>query len=163
MIDVRNLILKGKFQVEHIRKGKIIDIYDFNNGIVDVGVNSLWDIMFGAGTQITSWFIGLIDNASPPSLLTTDTLAAHSGWVENTSYSGNRKAWNVAAAAARAKNSSSNSAFTINATVNIYGLFVCSLATGTGGTLWSTGAFPNGPVACVNADVLNCTYGVSGQ
>lgn len=160
------LLLEGRFRIRHIRADEVLADFEFNNGICDGGVNCLWDEFFGATvtiSQIATWYIGLIDNSPTPTLLNADTLASHTGWSENTAYTGTRKAWvNATSASARAKNSSSVSSFTMSGTATIFGLFICSATSGTSGYLWSTGAFPNGPIAVVSSDVLQCTYGVSG-
>jgi len=106
---MKKLILEGRFHVQHIRDKKIIADFEFKNGICDAGVNSMWDTFFGVTSpvsQVATWYIGLVDGATTPTFLAADTLASHTGWTENTNYSGNRKAWNnLTAASARAKNS----------------------------------------------------------
>lgn len=163
-----NLEFKGRFKVRHFRNEVLLAEYDVKNAVCDAGVNYLWDEFFGVTSpvsQIATWYIGLINNSPTPTLLNADTLASHTGWTEavpGTAYSGNRKAWNnLTAASSRAKNSASNSSFTMSTTISIYGLLLCSVATGTSGVLWSTGAFPNGVVDCVSSDVLQVTYGIS--
>ena len=55
--------LRGRFVVEHFRKGVKIGQYQFPNGICNEGKNKLLDIMFHGVTAITTWWLGLIDNS----------------------------------------------------------------------------------------------------
>lgn len=152
---------KGRFKVEHIRDGKVIGEYEFPNGIVDVGLNKLLGVMFNGVTPITTWYLGLIDNAGFSALAAGDTMSSHSGWTEATGYTGDRKEWTEGAAAARAITNSSTVDFAMTGTAVIKGVFLNSDATGTSGTLWATAAFAS-TVSVVNGDTLKVTYTVSG-
>jgi len=56
--------LKGKFQIEHRNDaGELIDTYDVPNGIVDEGLNHILNTQFHQGTQVATWYIGLVDNS----------------------------------------------------------------------------------------------------
>ena len=57
----QSLNLRGEFAVEHWRDGMLLQILTFKNGITDEGKDSIFDIMFDAQTQITLWYMGLID------------------------------------------------------------------------------------------------------
>ena len=152
---------KGKFIVEHFREGEKIGEYEFSNGIVDVGLNKILDVMFGAVTQITTWYIGLIDNSGFSALANGDTLASHGGWNEFTNYTGNRKSWGVGAAASRSITNGTTADFAITGTGTLKGIFVSNASSGTSGTLWSTAAF-GATVSVSNGDTLKVTYTVSG-
>ncbi len=158
---------KGRFKVEHVRDGKVIGEYAFNNGIVDVGLNHILETQFHSGTQITTWYIGLIDSADYSALADADTMSSHAGWVENEDYTAaNRPAWGAGTASGRQITNASTVDFAMNATVTIKGLFICGgtgTATkgGTTGTLWSTGLFGT-PVACNSGDTLKITYTIAG-
>ena len=158
---INDLKAKGKFIVEHFRDGKKIGEYEFLNGIVDQGLNKILDVMFGSVTQITTWYIGLIDNSGFSALANADTLASHAGWNEFTNYSGNRKSWGVGAAAARSITNGTTADFAITGTGTLKGIFVSNAASGTSGTLWSTAAFGS-TVSVTNGDTLKVTYTVSG-
>ena len=84
--------LKGRFVVEHWRKGERIDERQFDNGITNEGKNFLLNAMFDGGTQNTTWYLGLITNASYSALAATDTYAnigtGSNGWGESTVYTG---------------------------------------------------------------------------
>lgn len=152
---------KGRFKIEHIRDGKVIGTQEFPNGIVDVGLNKLLDVMFHGTSPITTWYLGLIDNAGFSALAAGDTMGSHSGWSENTDYSGNRKEWTEGAAATRAITNSATVDFSMTGSAVIKGVFLNSDATGTSGTLWATAAFAS-TVSVVNGDTLKVTYTVSG-
>ena len=157
---------KGRFVVEHLdRDGNLKAKYEFPNGIVDEGLNHILDTEFGGGAQVGTWYIGLIDNSGFSALSDADTLSSHSGWTEFTSYTESaRVEWVDDAAASRSKTNSSTANFSVNATGNVYGIFVSSnsvKSTGTTGTLWSTAAFSS-VVATANGDTLKVTYTVSG-
>ena len=158
---------KGKFKVQHVRDGKVIGEYDFDNGIVDVGLNHILESEFHSGTQITTWYVGLISNSPTPSLSNSDTMSSHAGWSESSDYSqANRPGWGAGTATSRQITNAVTVDFSMNATVTIYGLFICggsgaSTKGGTTGTLWSTGAFGT-TVACNSGDTLKITYTVAG-
>lgn len=153
---------RGRFKIDHFDKGgKLKGHYEVPNGIVDVGLNNILDVMFDGGSQDSSWYIGLVDNSGWTAFANADTMASHAGWTENTDYTGNRKAWNPDAAASRAMTNSTTVDFAINATVTLKGIFVNTDETGTAGTLWSTAAFASA-VSAVNGDTLKVTYTISG-
>jgi hypothetical protein len=158
------LAMRGRFLVEHLRDGQVIGQYSAPNGIVDVGLNHILETQFRSGTQVTSWFIGLIDNSGFSALSNSDTMSSHSGWSESTAYSNaNRPQWTPGAASGRQITNSTTVDFSINATATIKGIFVTSsnVKGGTSGTLWATAAFgANVPVQ--NGDTLKITYTVSG-
>ena len=158
------LLARGKFKAQHIRDGKVIGEYDFPNGIVDVGLNSILGIMFHADTQITTWYLGLIDNSGFSALANADTMSSHAGWNEFTTYSqANRPTWTPGAASGRSITNGTTVDFSITGSGTIKGIFVTSNNTkgGTTGTLWATAAFSSN-VSVVNGDTLKVTYTVSG-
>lgn len=143
------------------KQRRLVAQVDGHNGVTVVGKNYLLDVSFGSPTttQITTWYIGLINNTPTPTLAEADTLASHAGWAEWTSYTGTRKAWTAAAAANKIKGTTTVSTFTMNAAGTLYGIMVASVTSGTVGTLWSTGAF-NTTLAVVSTDDVKVTYGI---
>lgn len=135
---------------------------DFNNGITDVGIHFALDRLTNVGSpSALSWYAGLIDNTSFTGVADTDTMASHSGWIENVDYSESvRQTLNFSAAASRTISDSVS--FSINATVTIKGLFVNSDNTksGTTGTLFSTALFATAP-ALVSGNTLTANYSLS--
>ena len=156
------LMFRNPFIAQLVRKGRVIATTGGHNGVTIVGKNHMLDVVFGAAspvTQIDPWYIGLINQSPTPTLAEADTLSSHSGWSEFTSYSGNRQAWTDADASAKVKGTTTVSTFTISATGDVHGIFVCSVATGTSGVLWATGSF-DASLPVVSADELKITYGV---
>lgn len=155
---------KGRFTITHLRNGRVVGEYALPNGIVDVGLNHILETQFNGGTQVTVWYIGLIDNAGFTALANADTMASHAGWAESSAYDeATRPEWTAGAASGRAITNSTTVDFTVNATATIKGLFITSNNTkgGTTGTLWSTAAFGT-TVAVNDGDTLKVTYTVSG-
>ena len=158
--------LKGKFQVKHLDAvGNVKGEYEFPNGIVDEGLDSILDVQFHGASQIATWYIGLVDNSGWTAWADADTLSSHAGWAENTDYTeATRGEWTEDAASSRAITNSTTVDFSINASGNVKGIFVSSnsvKSTGNTGTLWSTAAFSS-VVAVSNGDTLKVTYTVSG-
>lgn len=165
-MSLSKLGLQGRFRVEHYdRQGKLKGTYRFPNGIVDVGLNLILDVMFhNTPAPSATWYIGLVDNAGFTAFANADTMASHTGWAESTAYTQTaRPAWTEGAASARSITNAATVDFSINATVTLKGIFVVDNATksGTTGTLWSTAAFASN-VSAVNGDTLKITYTVSG-
>lgn len=158
--------LAGSFVVEHRdRDDNLKAVYKFPNGIVDEGLDHILDTEFHGSSQITTWYIGLVDNSGFSAFADADTLSGHGGWSEFTNYTeANRVEWEEDAASSRSISNSTTADFSINATGNLKGIFVSSnnvKSTGNTGTLWSTAAFSS-VVATANGDTLKVTYTVSG-
>lgn len=153
----------GWFLVEHRNKdGKLIGLYRVPNGIVDVGMNHILETEFHGGSQVSTWYIGLVDSWT--AFADADTMASHSGWSESTAYTQTtRPQWTAGAAAGRQITNASTVDFSINASATLKGIFVTSVNTksGTSGTLWATAAFSS-TVSVGNGDTLKVTYTVSG-
>ena len=175
------LPLAGRFAVEHLRGGKVIGEYDFPNGIVNEGKNLLLDVMFHATSAASTWYIGLIDNASFSALDATDTYddidQAGNGWDEFTAYTdGNnsdntltRPVWPEDAASSQSITNSSVAIFNITGSGTVKGVFVVGLGAAADtkgdhaadGNLWATALFGSGDVAVQNGDQLKVTYTVN--
>jgi len=158
------IALRGKFKVQHMRADEVIGEYEFPNGIVNEGINQLLDAGFNAGSAVSLWYIGLINNAGFTALNNADVMNSHTGWVESAAYTeGTRPEWTSGAAATRAITNSVTVDFSVNATVTFRGIFLTSNNTksGTTGILWSTAAFLTN-VSATNGDTLRITYTLSG-
>lgn len=138
------------------------------NGVTDVGIASLLNVQLGAGTQITTWYIGLIDNAGFTALNAGDTSGSHSGWSEvgGSNYSNStRVAWTPGSASGGAVVNGTTCDFAMvnGSPLTVKGLFLISVSTkgGTTGTLFSTAAFTGGTQAVNSGDTLKVTYTVS--
>ena len=176
-----DLNLKGRYVVEHWRNGKRFNEYHFQNDVTNEGKNKLLDVMFHGTAQISSWFLGLIDNAGYSALAAGDTYddidQAANGWDEFQNYTdaGNgdsattRPVWTEDAASAQSISNSSVAVFDVTGSGTVKGLFaVGGIANAnlkgnheSGGTLWATALFGSGDVAVLNGDQLKVTYTVS--
>lgn len=157
--------LKGMFHVDHIREGKVIGHYEFNNGVVDGGFDKLLDVMFHAVTPISTWYIGLIDNVDYTAIDHTDAMNSHPGWIESIIYDEvTRVAWTEGAAASQSITNATAVVFTMNDTGVLKGVFVTSgsAKSDTTGTLWATALF-TATVSVVSADQLKITYTITAS
>lgn len=132
------------------------------NLVVEVGLQYMTGAALYGTTPITSWFIGLYGAGATNTPAGSDTLALHPGWTEITPYSGNRPACVFAAPSSAnpsvITNSASPAAFNINTTATIGGAFLCSVDSGTSGTLFSASDFTGGDRSVVSGDTLQVTY-----
>lgn len=137
------------------------------NGIVDQGIESLLDIMFRNQTQITTWYMGLIDGSGTQTLSDSDIAGTHAGWSENTTFTGgpSRKDWTAALAAASSRSISNSTTldYAFTTTQTIHGIFIINHVTADTASevLWSTAPFST-EVTVNNGDTLKVTYTISG-
>ncbi len=157
------LSFNNPVKLEVIRGGKVVATALFHNDVTDVGKTHILDSTFANATQITNWYIGLIDATGFTAVDATDTMVAHAGWTEtHTLYDeATRVEWAPTTVAASTNNTTSRD-FTINGAVSVRGIFVTSDATkgGAVGTLWATALFSSA-FAFIAADVLRLTYTVT--
>lgn len=160
---------RGVFTIEHLRKQadgtmKKIAEYEAHNDVTNGGKDNALDVLFDAATQITTWYMGLVNNSGFTGFADADTMASHAGWTEFITYSQAARVTIVfeAASGQAISNSVTAATFDITASGTLHGIFVTSgsAKSGTTGTLWATAAFAaNIPVA--NTDQLKITYTVS--
>jgi len=173
--------LRGRFVVEHYRKGVKIAEYEFPNGITNQGKNKLLDVMFHGVSAITTWWLGLISNSGYSALAAGDVYAqigGTNGWTEFTDYtdagnsgsSSTRPEWTEGAASSQSITNSSPVVFDITGSGTVKGLFLVGGAAGaqtkgdnaaSGAILWATALFGSGDVAVNADDQLKVTYTVS--
>ena len=151
---------RGVYVLQHIRDGEVIDEEILSNLVVDQGLNYLLSAGLAAGSQLSSWYLGLFEgNYTPVPSDTAATIAGNS--TECSAYTGGaRKAWTPGAVASKSvSNSASRGDFIFNATKTIYGAFLISNATisGTSGTLFSAARFATAKNV-VNLDEMLITY-----
>jgi hypothetical protein len=135
----------------------------FHNLVMNGGLANMNGVYFGAGAQSTTWYLGLVTGpGSGTTYAAGDTLASHAGWTENTDYTGNRKAVTFGSATTAnpsvITNSASPSSFAMSGTATIAGAFLCNVASGTSGVLFSAGDFTGGDKSVASGDTLNVTY-----
>jgi hypothetical protein len=135
----------------------------FHNLVMNGGIANMNGVYFALGTQSSTWYLGLVTGpGSGTTFAAGDTLASHAGWTENTDYTGNRKSVTFGSATTAnpsvITNSASPSSFAITGTATIAGAFLCNVASGTSGVLFSAGDFSGGDKSVANGDTLNVTY-----
>ncbi len=134
------------------------------NLVVNTGLQDMNTQYFTGNAYTSIWYVGLINSTSSSTTFSGgDTLSSHAGWEENSNYSGNRKQANFGVATladpSNINNASSVASFTMTANATISGAFLCNVATGTSGLLFSAADFQSpGDRTVVVGDVLNVTY-----
>lgn len=178
---INDLMLKGRFNVEHWRDGKKIRTYDGLNGITDEGKSKILELYFlYSDTEVPEdgtygVYIGLINTGA--SLADADIYATHAGWTEYTNYkvsaADKRGKWTVGAATGSGTVSITNASpitFDIDgAGGTVYGIYIVSGTiteieaqsdTSAGNVLWATGAFAS-EIPVISGDQLKITYTVN--
>lgn len=130
------------------------------NLVPTVGLNHALSITLAAGTQVTTWYAGLVANSGFSAFAAGDTMSSHAGWTEDQNYTeANRQTWTPGAVSGGVVSNSTSMNFTMNATTTIKGGFLVSNNTkgGTSGTLFAEGAF-SANQAMSSGQVLKITY-----
>jgi len=127
------------------------------NLVVNVGLNDVLSQYFKGSSYTAGFFVGLKDTGT---IADSDTMASHSGWTEDTTYSNaTRPAFTPGSVSGQSvDNSGSKAVFNINGSSTIYGAFMTTSSTkgGTTGVLY--GAVDFGAQRSVESgDTLNVT------
>jgi len=136
----------------------------FPNLVVNQGLQDMNSQYFKGSGYTAAWYLGLITGpGSGTSFAAADTLASHSGWTENTNYTGNRKAVTFGTATTAdpsvIANSASPSSFTMSSNGQVIaGAFLCSVSSGTSFILFSACDFTGGDKTVDSGDTLAVTY-----
>lgn len=135
-----------------------------HNLVVNEGLQNMNTQYFKGSTYTAAFFLGLITGpGSGTTFAAADTLASKA-WTEFTDYSGARKAVTFGTATTAdpsvITNSASPASFTISgAGGTVAGAFLCTVASGTSGVLFSESDFQSpGDRVVVSGDTLNVTY-----
>jgi hypothetical protein len=135
-----------------------------HNLVVNEGLQNMNTEYFKGSTYSASFFLGLVTGpGSGTTFAAADTLASKA-WTEYTDYSGSRKAVTFGTATTAdpsvISNSASPASFTISgAGGTVAGAFLCTVASGTSGVLFSESDFQSpGDRVVVSGDTLNVTY-----
>lgn len=139
--------------------GKVKWVDEFDNLVVNGGLDhSLTEHFKGSG-YTAAWYVGLTDGT--PSVAAGDTMSSHAGWTEVTAYSeGVRQTLTLGTVSSQSvDNSASKATFSINGTTTVGGAFVTTDNTkgGTSGTLYGAGAFSGGDKSLGSGDTLEVT------
>jgi hypothetical protein len=156
----------GVFHVQCLDKDGNLKWEDqMHNLVVNEGLQNMNTEYFKGSTYTAAFFLGLVTGpGSGTTYAAADTLASHAGWTEYTDYSGNRKAVTFGTATTAdpsvISNSASPSSFTISGAGGVVaGAFLCTVASGTSGVLFSEADFQApGDRTVVAGDTLNVTY-----
>ena len=154
--------VKGLWRVQQIRDGKVIYDKQHPNGVTNIGKDTILDVMFGAASQLTPWYLGFIDEAGYSALAAGDTMGSHAGWTEFTDYAeADRPEWVEGAASGQEVTNGTPASFNITGSGTLKGGFLTSNNTkaGTTGILWGTALF-SGDLPVSNGDIIKITYTV---
>lgn len=134
------------------------------NLVVNEGLAYMNDTFFSGSGYTAGWYLGLISGTSP-TIAAADTLASHGGWTEipvTSGYSGNRKALTFGSSTEADPAVIANptaAEFAMLGTYVVSGAFLCTVASGTSGVLFSASEFEApGDRSVVSGDTLNVTY-----
>lgn len=160
LMPKQGLLCVGRYHGQIVRDGRVIDEFEDDNLVVNEGLNSLLNVYFHAGTQISTWYVGVFEgNYTPVATVTAATITAAA--TECTAYDeAARPAFDEAVAASQSiTNSASRATFTFNATKTIYGAFLASASakSSTSGVLFSAARFASAKPVEDN-DQLLLTY-----
>jgi hypothetical protein len=156
-----NIAMKTKYVFEAFDKdGNLKWSEEFENLVVNTGLNDLLDKYFKGSSYNAAFYVGLTDSTPTPAV--ADTMASHAGWAEVTAYTeANRQALTLGTIASQSvDNSASKAVFSINANgTTIGGAFLATNNTkgGSTGILYGIGAFAAGDKGLDDGDTLNVT------
>jgi hypothetical protein len=144
------------YTVEHIRNGEVLSVETCSNIVPTEGLNHILNTVFAAGTQVTTWYVGVFEGNYTP--VASDTAATFPGSAfECTAYSESVRQTYVEAPASGGviTNVANKAVFTFNATKTIYGGFLSSdsVKSAITGTLVSAARFSTAKVVD-NGDIL---------
>jgi hypothetical protein len=155
----------GVFHVECFDKdGNLKWKTSEHNLVVNEGLQSMNTQYFKGSAYTAALYLGLVTGpGSGTTYAAADTLASKA-WTEFTNYSGSRKLVTFGTATTAdpsvISNSAAPSSFTISGAGGVVaGAFLCTVASGTSGTLFSESDFISpGDRTVVSGDTLNITY-----
>jgi hypothetical protein len=134
------------------------------NLVVNQGLQDMNTTYFNSGTQVTTWYIGLITGPGSGTTITAADTLASKAWTEFTNYTGNRKAAVFATATTADPSVITNTASPAQYAITggggiVAGAFLASVATGTSGVLFSAADFQSpGDRVVVSGDTLVVQY-----
>lgn len=156
----------GVFHVQCLDKDGNLKWEDsVHNLVVNVGLQDMNTQYFKGSAYTAAFYLGLVTGpGSGTTYAAADTLASHAGWTEFTNYSGSRKAVTFGTATTADPSVIANSAAPAQFTISggggtVAGAFLCTVASGTSGILFSEADFQSpGDRVVVAGDTLNVTY-----
>lgn len=155
----------GVYHVECLDKdGNLKWSGKMHNLVVNTGLQDMNNKYFKGSSYTAAFYLGLVTGpASATAYAAADTLASHAGWTEFTDYSGSRKAVTfgtpTTADPSVIDSTGSPSSFAITGSATVAGAFICTVASGTSGILFSEADFDSpGDRVVVSGDTLNVSY-----
>ncbi len=135
-------------------------VEEFDNLVVNVGLDDSLDKHLKGSTYTAAFYVGLTD--STPTVAAGDTMASHAGWTEVTAYDeATRQTLTLGAVSGQSVDNVGNEAtFTIDTNnTTVGGAFVATNSTkgGSTGTLYGGGAFTAGDKTLDDDDTLEVT------
>ena len=150
-----------KYRVEcHDREGRLKWVEEFDNLVVNAGLDDSLDKHLKGSAYTAAWYIGI--TSASPTPAAADTMASHAGWTEVTAYDeAARPTVTFGAVSGQSVDSSgAPDVFTISADATaVGGAFLVTIATkgGTTGVLYGVGAFTGGNKTLSDNDTLTVT------
>ncbi len=159
IVPERGLAL-GHYQVRCLDKqGRFKWENEFDNLVVNEGLDYLLDGGLANGTQITAWFVGLLATAPSPLATWTATEIASNDFVDYSE--ANLQTWTPGAVSSQSvSNTASTADFSIDTNSSVIGgayLISTNAKDTPAGTLYSAGAFTGGDKNADNGDTLQVT------
>jgi len=154
-------VLKTHFHiVARDPQGNIKWTDEFDNLVVNAGLDDSLDKHLKGSSYTAAWYVGLTDGT--PSVAAGDTMASHAGWTEVTAYDeANRQTLTLGSVSGQSvDNSASKAVFTVSTNdTTIGGAFITTDDTkgGSSGTLYGGGAFSAGDKTLDDDDTLTIT------
>lgn len=117
------------------------------------GLGDILSVYFGAGSQSLNWYCGVISNSGYAALSTSDTLASHAGWSENTGYSETTRVSIGTPTISNGILLSASMVFTFAAQTVLRGFFLANNNSkgGATGKLWNTALFSSARTVAAGA------------
>jgi hypothetical protein len=133
-----------KYKFEARRGEEILWTEELDNIVVNEGLNEILNKFYKGSAYTAAHYVGLTQGS--PTFAAADTMASHSGWTEQASYSESvRQTFTPGTVASQSvDNSASKAVFTVNAASVVIGggfLTTNSTKSGTTGTLIGGAAF----------------------
>jgi hypothetical protein len=127
-----------------------------HNVVCTAGKTDIVDKYLKGSSYTAAWYCIL---AGAGTKAAGDTLASHAGWTESTPYAGNRPSitWGTTSSGS---NTSTAVSISINATATVAGAGICTVNSGTSGTLYSVSDF-SASRSVASGDTLNVTFTIS--
>lgn len=157
-----SVYIRQHYRVECWRDGALVWDDEYDNLVTTAGKNKYLDATLKTGLASPAWYVFLVTGpGSGNTYAAADTMASHSGWSENATYSqATRPAFTPGSiASGSVDNSGSVAVFSINGSATLGGAGVVDVSTKSGstGTLLGVGSFTGGDRSVINGDTINVT------